>query len=69
MSLHVTDSPVGSKVFLNADSHLILDLFQLYGRVRLSKGGALPIVFEARIKVLLVFIFRNEGRISDPGRL
>ena len=68
MSLHVTDSPVGPKVFLNADSHLILDLFQLYGRVRFSKGGTLPIVFEARIKVLLVFL-RNEGRISDPGRL
>lgn len=68
MTLHVADSPVSPKVFLNADSHMILDLFQLYGRVRLSKEGALLVVLEARLKVLLIF-FRNEGRISDPGRL
>lgn len=67
MPLHVADSPLSPKVFLNADSDLVLNLFQFEGLVRASEGGAMPVVFVARLEVLV--FFRNEGGISNSGRI
>ena len=64
MSLHIADSPLSPKVFLNADSDLILNLFQVDGLVRASERGAMPIINVAGLEVFVVF-FRNEGRVSN----